>query len=52
MKKQIRRGELSPFGMTFGLREVGENAQHFRMIPLGKSHSEHGEESPSSENPN
>jgi hypothetical protein len=34
--------------MTFGLRDVGENALRFRMTPLVKSPFEHGKESSSS----
>ena len=31
---------LTSFGRTFGLEGVGENAKHFRITPLGKSHSD------------
>jgi hypothetical protein len=41
----MKKGFLTPLGMTFGSGAQSENAKHFRMTLQGESTSNHGEKS-------
>ena len=41
----MKKGFLTPLGMTFGSGAQSENVKHFRMTLQGESTSNHGEES-------